>query len=336
MPLTRGGNRVVVPLLTAAPRSPLGRPASLQGLTMGVTWSVQLYAEGRLDEAALHQGVQARLDQVVAQMSNWDASSHLSRFARLEEGDWLDLPDLFYTVMAEALDVAAISDGAFDPSAGALVDLWGFGPAGRRANPPPADQIAASLARGGWRRLELDRTARRLRQPGGAALDLSGIAKGFGVDHVAAFLDDVGVESYLIEVGGELRGAGVKGDGTPWWVTLEEPAEDCAPPRTVTALIDLSIATSGDYRRYFDHEGRRYSHTLDPRTGRPLENGIASVSVLHPRCMSADALATAIGVLGWNAGAALAEDHGVICRIVRRTAQGLEERLSPALQALLD
>lgn len=334
--MTQTGARVVVPPLADPPRLPQGPAASLRGLTMGTSWSVQLYAEGRLSRADLHRGVQGRLDQVVAQMSGWEAGSDLRRFAELQTGDWLDLPEPFYTVMACALEVAAISDGAFDPAVAALTDLWGFGPAGPRPCPPEAAQITAALAAGGWRRLELDKSRRRLRQPGRAALDLSGIAKGFGVDHVAAFLDEAGVSSYLVEVGGELRGAGVKGDGTPWWVALEQPAEDCGLPPTVAALIGLSVATSGDYRRHVDHAGQRYAHTLDPRTGRPLDNGVACVSVLHPRCMEADALATAINVLGWDAGLALAQDQEVACRIVRRTADGFEERLSPALQSLLD
>lgn len=302
---------------------------------MGTGWSVQAYAEGRLSVAALTQGAQRRLDAVVAQMSGWESGSDLSRFARLGPGDWLDLPDGFSMVMAEAMRVAAVSDGAFDPSVAALTDLWGFGPPGPRERPPTDAEIDAARAVSGWTRLELDRGRRRLRQPGGAGLDLSGIAKGFGVDEVAGFLDAEGVDSYLVEVGGELRGRGVKADGSPWWAYLEQPPGAGLTPM-VAALYGLSVATSGDYRRIFEHGGRRYAHTLDPRTGRPTTNGVASVSVLHPSCMTADALATAIGVMGVEVGLALAEAQGVACRIIRRTGDGFEERVSAALEAMLD
>jgi FAD:protein FMN transferase len=305
----------------------------LQGLTMGTTWSVRLYAEGR-SLAALEAEVQARLCDVVDQMSQWQGDSALCRFNRAPPG-WITVPELLFRVMACALDVAERTGGAFDPTLGRLADLWGFGPSGGREAPPSASDIAAALGAAGWRRLELDGPGRRLKQPGGVALDLSGIAKGFAVDHLAEHLAASGVGSFLVEIGGELKGSGVKADGQPWWVALEAPPGAETLPRTVVALHSLSAATSGDYRRYFEHDGARYAHTLDPRSGLTAA-GLSSVTVLHQSCMIADALATAIGVLGLQQGFALAETMGVAAWLALREGNGATERLSPALLEMLD
>jgi thiamine biosynthesis lipoprotein len=299
---------------------------------MGTNWTVQLYPESRMSPAAVEALVQARLDQVISQMSGWEPGSDLCRFGAAPAGSWQVLPEPFLTVLREALAVAERSGGAFDPAMGALADLWGFGPSGPRCDPPEDDEIATAIAPGGWRTLRLE--GGRLLQPGGVRLDFSGIAKGFAVDHVADALEAAGCASYLVEIGGELRGAGIKGDGTPWWVALEAPPGAALEPLTV-ALFGLSVATSGDYRRGFDFAGRRYGHTLDPRTGRPTE-GLAAVAVLHPCCMTADALATAIGVLGPTDGLAFAEREGVAARVVAYAEDGFAERLTAPLQAMLD
>lgn len=300
---------------------------------MGTTWSVQLYAEGRLDDPALRRLVQARLDEVIVQMSGWEPRSALCRFGQAPAGTWQPLPAAFATVVAEALRVATLSNGAFDPTLGALADLWGFGPSGPRAAPPTEPEMAAARATGGLSRFAFD-PDRGAWQPGGLRLDLSGIAKGFAVDHVADALETAGVRSFLVEIGGELRGKGATGDGSPWWVGLEQPPGARFTPITA-ALHGLSVATSGDYRRGFEHDGARYAHTLDPRTGRPSA-GPASVAVLHPSCMTADAWATALGVLAPEESIALAERQGLAAWLIARTADGFEERLTGPLQTLLD
>ncbi|ALD93712.1 Membrane-associated lipoprotein involved in thiamine biosynthesis [Cupriavidus gilardii CR3] len=171
------------------------------------------------------------------------------------------------------------------------------------------------------------------------SIDLCAIAKGYAVDAVSAWLSARGVSHHLVEIGGELRGEGVKPDGMPWWVELESPpaADDAAADaaRTVVALHGLSVATSGDYRRYFDSGGRRYAHTLDPRTGYPVSHALASVTVLHRRCMMADALSTALTVLGPEAGMAFATQRGIAARMLLRTPSGFTERMSPAFAAML-
>ena len=325
--------RVLLPAVIATTPPPLGaRVHEFGGRTMGTTWSVRLVGSRELARQPVLDAIQGALDEVVAQMSTWERGSDLCRFNRAEPGSWHALPVAFREVLAGALDVAAHSGGAFDPTAGELVDAWGFGPLAR-TGVPDADALARARTRGGWRRLDI--VDGRVLQAGGVSLDLSAIAKGFGVDLVARRLDALGLESHLVEVGGELRGTGVKPDGQPWWVQLEEPSDGAAGGATLLALHGLSIATSGDYRRWFGHEGTRYSHTIDPRDGLPIRHGLASVSVIHAECMQADAWSTALNVLGPDDGLALAQRLGLAARFVVRRGAGFEERTSDAFDRFL-
>ena len=327
--------RVLVPALTTPPARPIGGSVrAFGGATMGTTWSVKAVLPATTDLAALEAMVQRALDAVVAEMSPWEPLSDLSRYNRAAPGSWTTLPAATATVLRRAIEVAEQTNGAFDPTLGALTDLWGFGPRPFSGGPPLAADIGPLRDAGGWKRLTLDGDA--LFQPGALRLDLNGIAKGFGVDQAAAALDRAQVKSYLVEVGGELRGVGAKPDGQPWWVELERPPTANDAEQTLVALHDLAVATSGDYRRFFDHDGRRYAHTLDPATGAPTTNATVSVTVLAKDCMSADAWATALTVMPPDAALAFAAAHDLAALIVSRGPGGLEERLSPALQAMLD
>jgi thiamine biosynthesis lipoprotein len=338
--------RVLVPQLAEPPARPIGGAVlALDGATMGTTWSVKLVAPTTANAQALTAMAQRELDGVVRQMSPWEPLSDLSRYNRAAAGSWTALPPAFAQVLRCALEVAETTNGAFDPTLGGLVDLWGFGSRPFSGEPPKADDIATAREAAGWRRIVLDGDS--LFQPGGLRLDLNGIAKGFAVDQVAAAFERSGARSYLVEVGGELRGAGAKPDGQPWWVELERPPT--APARggahlrlvddglrTLVALHGLSVATSGDYRRFFEHDGRRYAHTLDPATAAPVANPTVSVTVLDASCMRADAYATALTVMAPDAALAFATGHGLAAMILARGPAGLEERLSPALSAMLD
>jgi thiamine biosynthesis lipoprotein len=331
--------RVLVPPHIDPTPPPLGGVVhSLAGETMGTTWSVRWVGTSSSDLASLRATIQQALDRVVAQMSTWTSESDLSRFNAAAAGSWCSLPEEFFRVLSTGLQVARASGGAYDPASGALVNLWGFGPSPRYTDPgfepPDAASIASARACPGWRELGLDPAARRVLQPGAAMLDLSAIAKGFGVDEVVRAMQKRGVASCLVEVGGELRGEGVKPDGQPWWVELEPPQAGAALPETRVALHGLSIATSGDYRRAFEAGGRHFSHTLDPRSGWPVAHGVASVSVLHAECMLSDAWSTALTVLGPEEGPLLADREGLAALFIVRTADGFEEHMSAAFAAL--
>jgi len=333
--VARPVRRVLVPATVALAPPPLGAGVhEFSGHTMGTTWSVRLVASVTLSREPVLRAIQGALDEVVDQMSTWQPHSDLVRFNRAAPATWHRLPEAFFEVLACARHVARRSGGAFDPTTGALVDAWGFGPAARQGVPDDAGRRVV-LERAGWQRLELDPARRAARQAGGLALDLSAIAKGFGVDRVARRLAALGLDSHLVEVGGELRGSGVKPDGRPWWVQLEHPDAAADPAPTLLALHDRSVATSGDYRRWFEHDGARYSHTIDPRDGRPIRHGVASVTVIHPECMLADAWSTALNVLGPEAGPALANRLGLAARFLVRSGTLFEERTSMAFDDLL-
>jgi thiamine biosynthesis lipoprotein len=341
--------QVLVPLeIDPSPPPPGSRPVALSGTSMGTDWSARLMlpADAQADlPGLLRSALQAELDDIVAQMSHWDEDSLLARYNRAPAGSWHDLPPQFFEVMNYALGVYEASGGAYDPAAGLLVNLWGFGAVGRYDQagfyaPLPAP-VAEVLARCRAARPVLDRSGDgktgRLLQPGGAILDLSSVAKGYAVDRMALCLARHGVHHYLVEAGGELRGAGTKLDGQPWWVEIEGVPEASGEDQAVLALHGLAVATSGDYRRHFRHADKRISHTLDPRSGYPIANGVASVTVIAPACMAADALSTALTVMGAEVGLAFAEARQLPARFLLRrdTPSGLMEVTSSAWRALL-
>ena len=321
-----------------------GSLASLGGESMGTRWSARLYARPGADLHALHAGIQQQLDQVVAQMSTWEAQSDISRYRRAAAGNWQAIPEGFAQVLDCAIEVARASDGAFDPTLGPLVDLWGFGSAGTPRRVPAGEDIERARAQCGWQRLQRRADGRELLQPGGLQLDLSAIAKGHGADLAAAHLRAQGIAAALVEVGGEIRGYGRKPDGQAWRVLVESAADEDAgeqdlPPR-VLQLEDAAVATSGDRWHRFEQDGQRYAHTLDPRSGRSVADAAAAVTVVAADAMHADAWATALTVMGAQAGLDFARAHGLAARFVVRApdpARGpaLHETMTDAFQAYL-
>ena len=316
----------------------------LAGRSMGTTWQVTVASDR--ESAELRDGIQAELDRVVAQMSTWEPQSDISRFNRAPAGSEHVLPEGFFKVLEAALTLAASTQGAYDPTVGPLVNLWGFGPDGQRRASPDDDAIETMRQRTGWQRLRIDPARHAAVQPGALYVDLSSIAKGYGVDRVAAYLEAAGSEAYLVEVGGELRARGRKPDGQPWRVAVEQPAPqdqgaDAGNPGgprlsgVVVALDQLSMATSGDYRHFFEQGGQRYSHTIDPRSGRPVTHALASVTVLHRDCMQADALATAMSVLGPEEGWRYAIERDLAVLFFIHDGDGFRQRMTPAFSAHL-
>lgn len=286
----------------------------LHGPTMATRWSVVCDAPAGADRAALQAALQATVDRVDAQMSPWKPGSDLLRLNHAPLDAWVDLPAEILQVLARALEVCRLSGGAFDPAVGALVDAWGFGAA--HAVPDARAIHAARAAHAAphpptHEALELDLDANRARKAAPLQLDLCGIAKGYAVDRQCAVLQQHGVRHALAALDGELRALGPQADGQPWAVALERPQQGRRSALGVIELQDLAVATSGDYRRFVQAGPARLAHSMDARRGAPVNNGVASVTVLAASCMDADAWATALLVAGPGAGLALAQRLGL-------------------------
>lgn len=284
---------------------------TLHGPTMGTRWSVACDAASGVDAPALQQALAAAVQQVDAQMSPWRPGSDLNRLSHAPPGTWLALPPEILEVLDCALKISHLSQGAFDPAVGALVDAWGFGPA-RDAPDAAAIRAAAAASRPPTHEtLELDRAAGRARKHAPLQLDLCGIAKGYAVDRMTTVLHRHGVRHALAALDGELRALGGQASGQPWAVAVESPQTGRRAVHSVIELQELAVATSGDYRRCLDVGGARLSHTMDTRRAAPVRNEVASVTVLANACMHADAWATALLVAGPSEGLALAQRMGL-------------------------
>ena len=306
------------------------RTLVLEGEVMGTTWHAQIVeTQAPADAATLRRGIVAAFDAVDAAMSTWKPASELSRFNAARSTDWVPVSAPTAEVVALAREVSARSGGAFDVTVGPLVDLWGFGAAPRTAL-PSEEELAAARADVGWRLLEVRASPPALRkQRPGVAADLSGIAKGHALDRAMAFLHEAGCRHALVELGGEVRASGRRADGTGWRVGIERPSPDGGAVEAVARLEDRALATSGDYRRYVVEDGRRLSHILDPRTGRPKRHALASVTVVAPRAAEADAWATALLVLGPDEALALARREGLAALLLVWEGERLVARATP-------
>jgi thiamine biosynthesis lipoprotein len=303
---------------------------------MGTWYSVRLGARpAGLDPPRLQADIEARLDRVNAWMSTYRPDSEISRFNRYEGTDWFPVSAETEHVVQAALEVSRLTDGAFDVTVAPLVDLWSFGPETREPRVPSEEEIARRRARVGYRQFEVRRAPPALRKTRpDLMIDLSAIAKGFGVDQVAELLEEAGIRHWLVEIGGDVRARGVKSDQTAWRIGVEKPLSGRREVQLVLEIGRRAVATSGDYRNFFEVDGKRYGHTIDPRTGRPVEHGLGSVTVVEDTCMSADALATALMVLGPAKGYDLAVARGWSAMFQIRGERGLEIRQTPAFAAL--
>ncbi|HEB90608.1 MAG TPA: FAD:protein FMN transferase [Deltaproteobacteria bacterium] len=301
----------------------------LQGRTMGTSYEIRVAGDG-LDES-LRQRVLSetrdRLARVDGWMSNWNPESEISRFNAFRSTSDFPVSSETAEVVSFALELNAISGGAFDITVGPLVALWGFGSHARIDSPPSDEEIARLRRHTGAGALHVHRDPEtgeaylRKRDPE-VEIDLSAIAKGFGVDQVAEGLEELGRRDFLVEIGGEIRTAGERPGGGPWRIAVERPQDEGRAIQEVIELQDRAMATSGDYRIFYLEGSRRISHTIDPRTGRPVEGGPASVTTLADSAMRADAWATALMVLGAEPGLALAEQNGIAALVLKRDAKG--------------
>jgi thiamine biosynthesis lipoprotein len=305
------------------------------GPTMGTTYTVKTLDTGDVTASEIGGRIEATLAEVDVEMSTYRDDSALARFNASTSTDWYPVPGELAAVLEAAQELARLTDGAFDVTVAPLVDLWGFGPQGDPGAVPDPEALAAARARVGYGKLEvrLDPPALR-KQRADLEVDLNAIAPGHAVDRIAAQLEAIGVVDYLVDVGGELRVRGRNARGQPWRVAVERPSDG---PREVYTVIELdtgAVATSGDYRQYFESNGRRYSHTIDPRTAEPVTHALASVAVVRESAMLADGLATALAVLGPEAGQALVESQHLAALFIVREGSGFSESSTPAFERL--
>ncbi|WP_372240150.1 FAD:protein FMN transferase [Pseudomonas sp. R-28-1W-6] len=301
------------------------------GPTMGSHYSLKYVAgEGVPESAELKAEVDGLLAEVDRQMSTWRADSDLSEFNRLPAGSCRAMPVPVLALVRFGEQLALDSDGAFDLTIQPLLELWGFGAQSRVERVPSAEQIAVARANVGHRHLRID--GARLCKDAAVQLDLNSIAAGYTVDRIAARLAELGVRSYLLDVTGELKALGRKPDGSPWRIAIEAPRDDQQVAQRVLALDGLGVSTSGDYRNYFEQNGRRYSHTIDPQSGAPISHRLASVTVVDAQAMRADGLSTLLMVLGPQRGFAYAEQAGVAAFFVNREGTGFVTRATPAFE----
>ncbi len=303
------------------------------GLTMGTSWSVLVHAaQLPLTRPRLQSQFNTILNRVNTEMSTYLPESELSRINESDGTDWLTVSTSLMHVLQAAQDISRLTQGAFDVTLGPLVNLWGFGPEQDFAV-PGEEHIDAALRLVGYERLHLDPAASALKKANGRIqIDLSAIAKGNGVDEIADFLERLKLDNYLVEIGGEIRARGVNDKNIPWQIGIEQPMAGQHGVRKIIKLENMAMATSGDYRNYFEKDGVRYSHTIDPRTGRPVSHRLASVTVLHPSAMLADAWATGLLVLGPERGFDLARQNELDAYFIIQDDEGFKEKFTPGFK----
>lgn len=307
---------------------------SFSGPTMGTTYTVKFYTNESMDSAWQYKDdVDAVLVRVNELMSTYDPESELSRFNQSAMNvDMQVSSDLAY-VIDQAIMISKMSNGAYDVTVGPLVNLWGFGP-GKKLDVLPSDEeIELAKQKTGFAAIALK--GQTLAKTKDIYIDLSSIAKGYGVDKVAKKLERLGIESYLVEVGGEILSKGLKPDGEPWRVAIESPNGGHSVVQKVVDLTDVAIATSGDYRNYFERNGVRYSHTINPNTGKPITHRLVSVTVIAKNTTLADGFATAITVLGPEKGLKFAQDNGLAVYMLVKENLGFVEFYSKAFEPYL-
>ncbi|MFO7908366.1 MAG: FAD:protein FMN transferase [Planctomycetota bacterium] len=303
---------------------------TLNGSTMGTTYTVRLAREMPVEARNSWQDrVQACLDGIDARMSTYQTDSEVSCFNRATSTDWFPVSRETALVVQTSLRVAEQTNGAFDVTVGPLVNLWHFGPERRPVGVPTDAEIEAARANVGYQHLSVRLAPPALRKAfPELTIDLSGVAKGFAVDRIGRLLEEGGIGSYMVEVGGEVRTRGTKSNGAGWQIGVEQPVVGQRKLQGVLELEDIALATSGDYRNFFEWDGQLYSHEIDPRTGRPVRHGVASVSVLADTAMRADAYATGLMVLPPDEAWGVAKDLGLEIMMVTRGPRGDRQRVT--------
>ena len=310
---------------------------TFRGPTMGTAWTVKI-ADPDLSEPD-RETIESTIKQTVAlvdqRMSNWKDDSELSLLNRHDTTPYPVSGELL-GILDKAMEIHQLTGGAFDITVGPLVNAYGFGP-GDPPHVPEEAELGELLARIGLNKLSLNKRAgTATKKNADLYFDLSGIAKGFAVDQVAGALEELGYTAYMIEIGGEIRTRGRNSSGEIWRIGVEQPDPTLREAGRIIPLLNTAMATSGEYRNFYEKDGVRYSHTIDPRNGKPIRHNLASVSVLHPSCAMADGIATGLNVLGPDEGYELAVTHGIAALFILERSNGsLIEHATPAFEAVL-
>lgn len=333
-------------LLTSCGEPPPAPTLKMAGATMGTSYHITVVLPQSAvvpDAVPIQALIDTRLVEINRQMSTYIDDSEISRFNRLAVGEWLSIGAEFFHVLLLSIETSWLTGGSFDITVGPLVDAWGFGAGSKldergRPSLPTDSQVAELLLNTGFQHLQLDLAKIQLSKSRPVQLNVSAIAKGYAVDQIASLLSEQGFVNYMVEIGGELRLAGHNRKGLPWRIAIEQPGSGFGEVHRAIAVSDKAVATSGDYRNFYELDGNRYAHTINPLNGRPVPQALASVTVVAEEAALADAYATAIGVLGPKAGLKLAEQQGLAIYLLlpKVEGDGFDIRYSQAFKPYLE
>jgi FAD:protein FMN transferase len=310
----------------------------LSGPTMGTYYSVKIARPpAGLSAETLEPELIRVLDGVIAEISTYDPNSELSRLNANPSTDWIPVSENLLAVITEGQRIAALTDGVYDVTIGPLVNLWGFGPERRPDRLPTEAEIQAARERVGYRKLERRDSPPAVRKArGDLYIDLSSLGEGYGADRIVDWLESRGVSDYMVAIAGAIRAKGLNAKGQPWGIAIEQPLPDQRAVHRVVPVSGRALSTSGDYRNFFEKDGKRYSHEIDPMTGAPVDRKLGSVTVIGNAGMVVDGLATALMVLGEERGPAFAEIQGIAAYFIVREGEDFKGIASTAFQAYLD
>jgi len=320
---------LVISLSACFPSNPSNKTeVLLQGHTMGTTYNIKVVAtKEQLIELKLQQQIDAALVQVNQEMSTYINNSELSLFNSSSSTEPVEISSGFARVLKESIRLGKLSEGKLDVTVGPLVNLWGFGPEQRPDKIPNEELLAATKKRVGLQNLVLKGNLLSKKIPD-LYVDLSTTAKGYGVDIVAELIESNGFTNYLVEIGGEMRLRGFKRTGELWAIAIEKPITNERSVQQVIIPKDNAVATSGDYRIYFEADGQRFSHIIDPESGKPIKHNLVSVTVIHPSSMTADGLSTTLMVMGIEQGMAFAVKNNLAALFIAKTENGFDEQFT--------
>jgi len=322
--------------LTACTEQETKQPVRLQGQIFGSFWLATLPDDWTPEQVKiLRAGIQGELNKVDLAMSTYKPDSELNRFNQAPLNEWIQISAPLFEVFNTSQSVALASQGAFDVTLGGLVNLWSFGPEARPETIPSSSLLEERLVETGYKYLELDTEQQAARRTRNSFVDLSGVAKGYAVDQVAQWLQQQGVSNFLVNVGGEIVVAGYRAEKQPWRVGIEVPDGSQQTAHHILPLINSSVATSGDYRNFYEVDGQRMSHTIDPKTGWPIKHNLASVTVIHPSNAVADAWATAFMVLGTEVSLSLANRENIKVLLISKNKDAWKTQVSNSLAQTL-